>query len=141
MKKFVFVYWFGDLCIGIGSIFIEIGVLCDVFYGFILCFEDGFGINLEELLGVVYVVCFLMVFLLGLGEVGFIVDSIDIKVVVMLDKDGDGFVIIVVYLICWVDVFGVDVVMFECVVQVIKIGCLVLKVFKVIIMLDVVLEL
>lgn len=137
MNKFVFVYWEGDIKKGKGIIFMQSGVFKEQFYGFNICFEDEFGINLEELIGVVYVGCFLMVFFLELGNVGYIVDSIDIKVKVILDKDGDGFSIIKIYLDMNVRIFGIDDVEFQKIVNGVKEGCLVFKVFNVEIILDV----
>lgn len=88
------VYWEGDLKYGKGIVLIESGVLSQQFYGFNICFEGVKGINFEELIGVVYVVCFLMVLLLMFSEEGYIVMFIDIIVVVIFNKIDGGFVII-----------------------------------------------
>lgn len=78
-----------------------------------MCFEGEKGINFEELIGVVYVVCFLMVFLLMLGEVGFMLISIDIIVDVSLDKVDVGFAIMKIVLKSEVVVSGIDVFIFD----------------------------
>lgn len=78
-----------------------------------------------------------MVLLMMFGEVGLIVECIEICVEVIFDKQFDGFVIIVVYLVFRVCVLGVDVQIFEQIVNKVKVGCLVFKVFNVKISLDV----
>lgn len=57
-------------------------------YGFNSCFGDEKGINLEELIVVVYVGCFIMVLLVKFGEVGFILILLDIEVKVDLLLEG-----------------------------------------------------
>lgn len=57
-------------------------------------FEDGKGINFEELIGVVYVSCFIMVFFFVFLDVGYNDGELNIIVRISLEKNDDGFEII-----------------------------------------------
>ncbi|HET6432752.1 OsmC family protein [Dyella sp.] len=140
MKKTASAHWSGDIKEGTGSISTETGVLREAPYGFKSRFEDGPGTNPEELLGAAHAACFSMALSLGLGEAGLTADSIDTRAEVTLAKDGDGFSITAVHLVCKAAVPGADAATFDRVAQATKQGCPVSKVLKAAITLDASLE-
>jgi osmotically inducible protein OsmC len=136
MKKFASAHWSGGIKDGQGSISTDTGVLRDAPYGFKSRFEDGPGTNPEELIGAAHAACYSMALSLGLGDAGLTADTIDTSAEVTLDKDGDGFAITAVHLICKAKVPGADAATFEKIAQATKQGCPVSKVLKATITLD-----
>ena len=140
MKKTATAAWSGGLKEGTGSISTGTGVLRDAPYGFHSRFEDGPGTNPEELLGAAHAGCFSMALALGLEQAGFVATRIETRAVVTLDKDGDGFSITTVDLICRAHVPRIDTAAFDKIAQATKAGCPVSKVLKATINLDAQLE-
>jgi osmotically inducible protein OsmC len=135
-KKSASAHWSGDLKEGKGTISTETGVLRDAPYGFKSRFENGPGTNPEELIAAAHAGCYSMALSLELGNAGLTADSIDTSAVVTLDKDGDGFSITAVHLVCKAKVPGADTAAFEKIAQATKLGCPVSKVLKATITLD-----
>lgn len=136
MKKSASAHWSGGIKQGQGSISTETGVLRDAPYGFKSRFEDGPGTNPEELIGAAHAACYSMALSLGLGDAGLTARSIDTSATVTLDKDGDGFAISAVHLVCQATVPGADAATFAKIAQATKQGCPVSKVLKATITLD-----
>lgn len=136
MKKSASAHWSGGIKEGQGSISTETGVLRDAPYGFKSRFEDGPGTNPEELIGAAHAACYSMALSLGLGDAGLTARSIDTSATVTLDKDGDGFAITAVHLVCKATVPGADAATFAKIAQATKQGCPVSKVLKATITLD-----
>lgn len=140
MKKFASAHWSGGIKDGQGSISTDTGVLREAPYGFRSRFEDGPGTNPEELIAAAHAGCFSMALSLGLGNAGLTADSIDTRAAVTLDKDGDGFSITAVHLVCKARVPGADAASFEKIAQETKLACPVSKVLKAAITLEATLE-
>jgi osmotically inducible protein OsmC len=140
MKKFASAHWSGGIKDGQGSISTDTGVLREAPYGFRSRFEDGPGTNPEELIAAAHAGCFSMALSLGLGNAGLTADSIDTRAAVTLDKDGDGFSITAVHLVCKAKVPGADAASFEKIAQETKLACPVSKVLKAAITLEATLE-
>lgn len=140
MKKFASAHWSGGIKDGQGSISTDTGVLREAPYGFRSRFEDGPGTNPEELIAAAHAGCFSMALSLGLGNAGLTADSIDTRAAVTLDKDGDGFSITAVHLVCKAKVPGADSATFEKIAQETKLACPVSKVLKAAITLEAALE-
>ncbi|HWU75735.1 MAG TPA: OsmC family protein [Rhodanobacter sp.] len=136
MKKSASAHWSGGIKDGQGTISTETGVLREAPYGFKSRFEDGPGTNPEELIGAAHAACYSMALSLGLGNAGLTAQSIDTSAAVTLDKDGDGFAITAVHLVCKARVAGADAASFEKIAEATKQGCPVSKVLKATITLD-----
>lgn len=136
MKKSASAHWSGGIKDGQGTISTETGVLREAPYGFKSRFEDGPGTNPEELIGAAHAGCFSMALSLGLGNAGLTADSIDTRAEVTLDKQGDGFAITAVHLVCEARVPGADAATFDRIARETKSGCPVSKVLNADITLD-----
>ncbi|MGH8158299.1 MAG: OsmC family protein [Rhodanobacter sp.] len=140
MKKSASAHWSGGIKDGQGSLSTESGVLRESPYGFRSRFEDGPGTNPEELIAAAHAGCYSMALSLGLGGAGLTADSIDTKATVTLDKDGDGFSITAVHLVCKARVPGADAPTFAKIALATKEACPVSKVLKATITLDATLD-
>lgn len=140
MKRSASAAWSGNLKDGKGSVSTETGVLKNAPYGFRARFEDGPGTNPEELLGAAHAGCYTMALAAGLGQAGFTADHIDTRATVTLEKDGDGFAITTVDLVCRAKVPTIDAAAFDQIAQATKAGCPVSKVLKAHITLDAALQ-
>jgi osmotically inducible protein OsmC len=140
MKKSASAHWSGGIKDGQGSMSTETGTLREAPYGFSSRFEDGPGTNPEELIGAAHAGCYSMALSLELGKSGLTPDRIDTTAIVTLEKDGDGFAITAVHLICNAAVPGADKATFEKIAEATKQGCPVSKVLKATITLDATLE-
>ena len=136
MNKKGSAHWSGGIKDGQGSISTETGVLREAPYGFKSRFEDGPGTNPEELLGAAHAACYSMALSLGLGEAGFTAESIDTEAAVSLEKDGDGFTIKKVHLVCEAKVPKIEAGEFDKIATATKSGCPVSKVLNAEITLD-----
>lgn len=130
MQKFATAHWEGGLKDGKGQISTESGALKDQPYGFNTRFEDKAGSNPEELLGAAHAGCFSMALSGQLAEAGLTADSIDTKATVLLEKDGDGFVIPEVRLSVKAKVPGADKTAFDKAANAAKEGCPLSKVLN-----------
>ncbi|WP_339898847.1 OsmC family protein [uncultured Gilvimarinus sp.] len=130
MQKFATAHWEGGLKDGKGQISTESGALNDQPYGFNTRFEDKAGSNPEELLGAAHAGCFSMALSGQLAEAGLTADSIDTKATVLLEKDGDGFVIPEVQLSVKAKVPGADKTAFDKAANAAKEGCPLSKVLN-----------
>lgn len=136
MKKYATAHWSGGIKDGQGSLSTETNALREAPYGFRSRFEDGPGTNPEELIAAAHAGCFSMALSLGLGNAGLTADSIDTRAIVTLEKDGEGFSITAVHLVCTARVPGADATTFAQIAQATKQGCPVSKVLKAAITLD-----
>jgi osmotically inducible protein OsmC len=136
MKKSASAHSSGGIKDGQGSMSTETGTLREAPYGFSSRFEDGPGTNPEELIGAAHAGCYSMALSLELGKSGLTPDRIDTTAIVTLEKDGDGFAITAVHLICNAAVPGADKATFEKIAEATKQGCPVSKVLKATITLD-----
>lgn len=140
MKRSASAHWSGGIKDGQGTMSTDTGVLHESPYGFKSRFEDGPGTNPEELIAAAHAGCYSMALSLGLGNAGFTADSIDTRATVTLLKDGDGFSITAVALVCRAKVPRVDAAAFDSIAQATKLACPVSKLLKAEITLDARLE-
>jgi osmotically inducible protein OsmC len=122
--------WKGSIKEGGGTISTESGVLKDAPFGFKARFEDGPGTNPEELIGAAHAACFSMALSLGLGNAGFVADSIQTEASVRLEKVGDGFAITHSDLVCLARIPKIDDKTFQQIAEQTKSGCPVSKVLN-----------
>jgi osmotically inducible protein OsmC len=122
--------WTGSIKEGGGTISTESGVLKDAPFGFKARFEDGPGTNPEELIGAAHAACFSMALSLGLGNAGFVADSIQTEASVRLEKVGDGFAITHSDLVCLAKIPKIDDKTFQQIAEQTKSGCPVSKVLN-----------
>jgi osmotically inducible protein OsmC len=122
--------WKGSIKEGGGTISTESGVLKDAPFGFKARFEDGPGTNPEELIGAAHAACFSMALSLGLGNAGFVADSIQTEASVRLEKVGDGFAITHSDLVCLAKIPKIDDKTFQQIAEQTKSGCPVSKVLN-----------
>lgn len=116
-------HWTGDIKQGKGTISTETAALKDHPYGFNARFEGGSGTNPEEILGAAHAACFSMALSLGLGEKGFVADSIDTKASVTLSKVDNGFQITKIHLETRAKIDGIDNETFQTIAAATKQGC------------------
>lgn len=140
MQKSASATWSGSLKEGQGTISTETGVLREAPFGFKSRFEDGPGTNPEELIGAALAGCFSMALSLGLGSAGLTPEHVETRAKVTLDRQGEGFAITTIALVCRARVPGADAAAFERIAQETKQGCPVSKVLKADISLDAALE-
>lgn len=132
MKCIVKVYWNGMVKDGKGYFFIQSEVLNEMLYFFKICFMEEKGMNLEELIVVVYVGCFIMKLSVNLIEKGFEFIVIDM-ICIIIFSDG---VIIFLELMVEVEVSGIDQFIFDDVVEDVEKNCLIFKLFNIYIIVD-----
>jgi osmotically inducible protein OsmC len=115
--------WEGGLKGGKGNMRLGGGAF-DGQYSFSSRFEEGTGTNPEELIAAAHAGCFSMAFSGGLEKAGFTPNSVETEAKVHLSpKDGGGFRISRIDLICSADVPGIEKDTFEQVAQGAKEGC------------------
>ena len=84
-------HWEGAGKTGKGKITTQSGVLDNSTYGFKTRFENEPGTNPEELVAAAHSGCFAMALAFALEGAGYTATSLDVKSVVTLKPDGDGF--------------------------------------------------
>ncbi|KKO44724.1 peroxiredoxin OsmC [Arsukibacterium ikkense] len=78
---------------GNGQVSTQSGALQDQPYGFNTRFEDKAGTNPEEQIAAAHASCFTMALAFGLAKQGFTGGTLECKVEISLEKEGDGFII------------------------------------------------
>jgi lipoyl-dependent peroxiredoxin len=91
--------WNGNLKEGKGTIKLGSGAF-EGQYSFGTRFESGKGTNPEELIAAAHAGCFSMALSAGLGKAGITPDSIQTTAKVNLEKQGEGFAITRIDLVC-----------------------------------------
>lgn len=128
MKKTASAVWHGEVKTGQGSISTQTGVLHDAPYGFKARFEDGPGINPEELIGAAHAGCFSMALSMMLGKENLTPDTINTTAEVTLDPEA--LEITTIHLKVNAKVPGADDATFQRIATAAKEGCPVSKVLK-----------
>jgi osmotically inducible protein OsmC len=118
--------WKGGLKDGNGTVKLGSGAF-EGQYSFGTRFEEGRGTNPEELLGAAHAGCFAMALSAGLGKAGFTPESIQAQAKVNLEKQGDGFAITRIDLVCEAKVPRIDEAAFRQHAEQAKANCLVSK--------------
>src|SRR5882757_8475445 len=108
MKRFGSATWNGDLRGGKGSVSTESRALESHPYTFFSRYGEKPGTNPEELLGAAHAGCFTMSFVRLLGMANFVLEQVDSKSEVVIEKDGDGFSITSVHLTVTAKIPGID---------------------------------
>jgi len=119
--------WDGPIIEGKGTVELESGAFKGP-YSFSSRFEDGTGTNPEELIAAAHAGCFAMAFSGNLGRAGHKPERIQARAEVKLEKQGDGFAIPSIHLVCEATVPGIDEAAFQEVAKKSKEGCPVSKV-------------
>lgn len=99
--------WKGNLKEGKGTIKLGSGAF-EGQYSFGTRFEQGKGTNPEELIAAAEAGCFSMALSAGLGKAGFTPESIQTTAKVSLDKQGEGFAITRIDLVCEAKIPNID---------------------------------
>ncbi|MDG5768078.1 OsmC family protein [Balneolales bacterium ANBcel1] len=99
--------WKGKLPEGTGTLALESGAFQGS-YSFSSRFEDGAGTNPEELIAAAHAGCYSMALSAELGKSGYEPQSVKTEAVVNLVKDGDGFTITDIELVCVAHIPGID---------------------------------
>jgi osmotically inducible protein OsmC len=94
MKRFGSAAWNGGLREGKGSVSTESRALETYPYTFLSRYGEKPGTNPEELLGAAHATCFTMSFVRLLGMANFVPEQVDSKSEVVIDKDGDGYLVV-----------------------------------------------
>ena len=107
IKRSAQAVWNGPIKQGQGTVSLESGAF-EGPYSFTSRFEDGTGTNPEELIAAAHAGCFAMAFSGNLGRAGHEPKRIEAKAEVHLEKQGDGFVISRIHLVCEAEVPGIE---------------------------------
>ena len=86
MTKTASAVWNGNLKEGNGRVSTQSTALSDMQYSFRTRFEDGVGVNPEELIAAAHASCFSMAFSAQLGERGITPDSIETTAAVTMEN-------------------------------------------------------
>lgn len=132
--------WRGGLKDGKGILNSSSGVLKDTPYSFHTRFEDEPGTNPEELIAAAHAGCFSMALSAQIGNAGMTPERIDTTATVTVEKQGGGFTITKVHLLCRARVPGGDAQKFQQATEAAKSGCPVSKLLNAEITLDARLE-
>ena len=132
--------WNGSIKEGGGRISTESGVLSDTQYSFSTRFEDGIGINPEELIAAAHAGCFSMALSGQLGAAGLTADSIKTTAAVRLEKLESGFAVTKIHLEVTASIPGADDAAFQTAAANAKAGCPISKLFNAEITMDARLE-
>ena len=114
--------WKGNLREGQGKVKLGRGGY-EGAYSFASRFEDGKGMNPEELLGAAHAACFSMALSAGLTKAGFAPKRVHTVANVSLEKVGDGFGITRIELVTDAEVPGIDQAKFAAEAEGAKKGC------------------
>lgn len=118
--------WKGNLKEGKGTIKLGSGAW-EGQYSFTSRFENGTGTNPEELVAAAHAGCFSMALSLELGKVGITPDSIQTTAKVNLEKQGEGFTITRIDLVCEAKITNIEPEAFERIAEQAKTNCPVSK--------------
>ena len=99
--------WDGPIEEGEGTISLGSGAF-EGPYSFSSRFADGAATNPEELIAAAHAGCFAMALSGNLGRAGHEPKRIDVRAEVHLEKQGDGFAIPRIHLVCEAEVPGID---------------------------------
>lgn len=99
--------WKGNLKEGAGTIRLGSGAW-EGRYSFTSRFENGTGTNPEELVAAAHAGCFSMALSLELGKAGFTPQSIQTTAKVSIEKQGEGFTITRIDLVCEAKIDGIE---------------------------------
>ena len=132
--------WRGGLLEGTGVLNSPSGVLQETPYSFKTRFKDEPGTNPEELIAAAHAGCFSMALSAQMGELSMKPERIDTTATVTVEKQGDGFAITKVHLLCRALVPGGDAQKFQQAAAAAKSGCPVSKLLNATITLDAKLE-
>ena len=127
MKRFGSAAWSGSLREGKGSVSTESHALESYPYTFFSRYGEKAGTNPEELLGAAHAACFAMSFVRILGANDFEPEQLQARSQVVIEKDGEGFVIPHVHLSLTVKIPGIDEDRFQVLAEKAKVGCPVSK--------------
>ena len=130
MKRTATAIWNGGLKDGKGSISTESGVLSSTQYSFTTRFEDGKGMNPEELIAAAHAGCFSMALSAQLGNDGKTAEKIETEAAVTLLKTDAGFTITAVHLKVRGKITGMTPPEFQKYAEAAKTGCPVSRVLK-----------
>jgi lipoyl-dependent peroxiredoxin len=131
VKRFGSATWNGGLREGKGSVATESQALENYPYTFFSRYGEKPGTNPEELLGAAHAACFTMSFVRMLEMANFVLEQLDSKSEVVLEKDGDGFSITSVHLTLVAKIPGIDNATFQSIATNAKAGCPVSKLMNV----------
>jgi lipoyl-dependent peroxiredoxin len=123
MKRFGSAAWSGGLREGKGSVSTESRALESHPYTFFSRYWEQLGTNPEELLGAAHAACFTMSFVRMLGMAKFVLEQLESKSEVVIEKDGDGFSITSVHLTLVAKIPGIDNATFQSIAMKAKASC------------------
>ena len=123
MRRFGSAAWTGSLREGKGSVATESQALENYPYTFFSRYGEKPGTNPEELLGAAHAACFTMSFVRMLGMANFVLEQLDSKSEVVIEKDGDGFSITSVHLTLVAKIPGIENATFQSIATNAKAGC------------------
>ena len=118
--------WQGDLPSGSGKMTLGSGAYTGA-YSFRSRFESGDGTNPEELIAAAHAGCFSMALSHGLASAGHKPERVHTTATVELEKQGEGFAITRIRLVCEARVPGIDQATFEQQAETAKTNCPVSK--------------
>ena len=118
--------WQGDLPSGSGKMSLGSGAYTGA-YSFRSRFESGDGTNPEELIAAAHAGCFSMALSHGLASAGHKPERVHTTATVDLEKQGEGFAITRIRLVCEARVPGIDETTFKQQAETAKTGCPVSK--------------
>src|SRR5713101_3626931 len=130
MERKATAVWRGDVKSGKGLLSTESTVLKEAQYSFSTRFENGVGINPEELLAAAHAGCFAMALSAQLGGAGMTAQKLETTATITLDKVADGFAITKSHLDLVANIPGADKAKFDAAVKAAETGCPVSKLFK-----------
>jgi lipoyl-dependent peroxiredoxin len=114
--------WKGGLPGGSGHLATGSGAV-DTTYSFGSRFEEDPGSNPEELIAAAHAGCFAMALSGNIGRAGHSPEQVDVEGRVRLEKDGAGFTIREIILVCEARVAGIDDAAFQELVEATRTGC------------------
>lgn len=118
--------WKGNLKEGKGTLKLGSGAW-EGQYSFDTRFENGKGTNPEELVAAAHAGCFSMALSMELGKAGITPDSIQTTAKVNLEKQGEGFAISRIDLVCEAKIADIESAAFKKIAEVAKTSCPVSK--------------
>src|ERR1700730_11223901 len=135
MKRSAQAHWSGDLKSGIGALSTASATLSNTPYSFRSRFEQGTGMNPEELLAAAHAGCFTMALSAQLAEAGLKATSLETACTITLEQKDGGFAITESHLELKAKVPGATAEAFEKATKAAKSGCPVSKLFNTVITL------